>query len=199
LFTDKDNLYAKTSGAVYLVPTNPQVLNSSEASVYVGAAEVFSIPPRRIATPDYYYGGGKERFSLISTEFGTVYTSADSGKIFHLSDKLEEISNKGMRQFFKENLPLQMEKYMLLNYQTEYPIKSTSDINGIGFTACYDPQLRKYVLHKKDYLPINGVQWDGERFYTTNASGGKTYRPFTDTNYFENKSFTISYSFVLGK
>ena len=201
LFVDKDNLHAKTSGAIYFIPTNPQVLNSSESTVYLSAGEVFSIPPRRLATPDYYYAGSEEKFTTVSTEFGTVYSSAKAGKVFHIAGNLEEISNKGMRKFFQANLPLALDQYMQTNFQTSYPIRSTSDDSGIGYIATYDPVGRRYILHKRDFYPVKDIKWDSvsSRFYVLTASNSKRFIELTNEEYFADKSFSISYYFPTQK
>ena len=72
LFTDKDQLYALTTQSAWMLPIRPQTLQTNESSIYVGTGDVLSVPPRRLATPDFAYGGTQHKQSVVSTEFGTV-------------------------------------------------------------------------------------------------------------------------------
>lgn len=86
---------------------------------------------------------------------------------------------------------------------------------GVGYTSTYDPRYKRVIIHKRDfklrpeftskfyYTPDSapavdpGEMWfDGEDFYYQIGVGDYKIVNFEESDYFENKSFTISYSFL---
>jgi len=78
---------------------------------------------------------------------------------------------------------------------------------GIGYISTYDPRYKRIIVHKSDYtiVPEYARQFE----YTTNSSaylrfdGTKFYYndeevDLTRTTYFQNHSYTMSYSFLTG-
>lgn len=199
MYTDKDKLYALTTNGAYFIPTSQQRLTTDESNVYVGAADIFSIPARLLNTSDGSYAGCVDKLSVVSSEYGTFYVDTESAKVFHMSDKMAEISNEGMRNYLANNLNYEFKEYFTRAFSSEYPLVSPTDINGVGITATYDPRYRRFIFTKKDYLPLNSeiLNWEPtlKRFYTLEGAGGnRKYVNLTDPAYFQNKSFTLSYS-----
>ena len=191
---ERDQLYAMTDKAVYFIPTRPQQLTTGESSIYIGTGEVLSIPAKRLVSPNFAYGGCKHPFSLASTEYGTIYVDEQLGSIFHLTDKLEEISTKGHKQWFKNNLPLSLLKqYKEQTNGDDYPINSTVSNNGVGYSATYDPRYKRYILHKRDYEIIDPVLTTYDTTLDIWYYNGTALSGF-DPRYFVNKSWTISFS-----
>jgi len=198
LIVDKDELYVLTSKAPWFIPTNTQQIQSDESTIYLGTGERFSIPPRRLISSNYPYGGTQDTLSIISTEFGTVYVDANTGKIFHLSSQLSEISNKGMRNWFEKNLPSTLKK-KVKEIGLDYNLPPTHK-NGVGIMSVYDPRHRRIIIHKKDYSPRQTISRKFEpNALTLVEDKWRTYIgneiEVTNPRYFENKSWTISYSF----
>lgn len=210
LFVEKDKLYCRTPKGLFFIPTSPQTLTTNEDNIYVGTGDKLSIPPARLASPDYGYGGSSYRWTKVSTEFGTAFVDDRSNKIFLLSDKLNELSAKGLSNFFAENLTLFLDIKMLETLGISYPIKSPISYNGIGFLLTYDPKFRRLIVHKTDYEPLypledvsattdyqpNIIYYDAEsqRFSIFNVDSFINV-DLNNTDYFRNRSFTISYSF----
>lgn len=213
LLVEKDKLYCRTPKGLWFLPTNPQRLTTNEDNIYVGTGDKLSIPPTRLASPEYGYGGSTYRWTKVSTEFGTVFIDDRSKKIFQLSDQLGELTSKGMSNFFQENLKLFLDDVMQESLGINYPIKSPIADQGIGFLITYDPQYRRIIVHKTDYEPVYPIQqfFDEDRYesniiyYDANEQKFKVFADrrvqevdLTDTDYFRNRSFTISYSFEYG-
>jgi len=155
LFVDKDELYALTDRAAWFIPTRPQRLTTNESNIYVGTGDVLSIPPRRLSSPSNAYGGTTQRNSVLSTEFGTIYADDVTGKVFHLSDGLREISSEGMLNFFEEELSLKLVEY-LSSLGTTYPhIDATTSPYSVGIQTTYDPRYKRIILHKRDFTPVS--------------------------------------------
>lgn len=101
----------------------------------------------------------------------------------------------------------------------EFPIKSTSSPIGIGYITTYDPRYKRIVVHKRDFKitptysssfayedlltdddsanTTPSILWfNNFNFYINDGDGNSSVVSFNDINYFENKSFTLSYSFL---
>jgi hypothetical protein len=209
LVIDKDELYALTN-TVWFIPTRPQTIQSSESTIYLGTGERLSIPPKRMISSNHIYGGTKFKHSVVNTEFGTFYADSETGKVFKLSNSIEEISSEGLKAFFRSNLKLKLNELFKAEGGIEYPIQTTTHTDGIGIMATYDPIHQNYILTKKDYDVL-----DQEQFEIVNTLGevtGKTvvYNKadqsfysnrsqlvkidWTNKQFFQDKSFTIAYS-----
>ncbi|WP_261047234.1 hypothetical protein, partial [Streptococcus mitis] len=78
-----------------------------------------------------------------------------TGKVLLLSQGLKEISATGMRNYFEENIEIQLNKQWQRLFSEEYPQNNQpSLINGIGFITTYDPRHKRIIITKKDYKII---------------------------------------------
>lgn len=190
LFVDKDRLYAHTDKALWFVPTRPQQLQTNESTLFVQSGDFLSIAPKRLVSTDYGYGGSTNKWSTIVTEFGTLFIDSRMGKVFLMREGLQEISQDGMRNWFENNLTIEF-----LKDWPDYPYNSTHHKNGVGFIATYDPRYRRIIIHKRDFKILD------KDIATYTVEGSKILRngsevDLSDKRYFENKSWTISYSLV---
>jgi hypothetical protein len=152
LFLEKDQLYAHTDKALFAVQTRPQQLNSDNSTIFVGTGEIGSIPPKRLISVQHGYAGSRDPFATIGTQYGTFFVDENSGRIFLFGKGLNEISKRGMEQWFKRNVPLQLnEAYYKVSNGINYPMRNVSHQNGIGFQAAWDNRLNRIILHKSDY------------------------------------------------
>ena len=210
LFNNFSKLYAITDLSPYYIPTRPQQLTTDSSSIYIGTSEVFSIPPSQLKVTDYHFGGSRLFKSRVSTEYGTFYIDDFNGKPFFIDNQLEDLSLKGMRNFWQENGKLEFDKQFYQKTGEHYPNLSTSSETGIGYITTYDPRFKRIIIHKKDYkfyanykvfyqvdTPTEESIWfDGRWFYYVNSDLETTLITLEDSTFFENKSFTISYSFI---
>lgn len=214
LVVDKDELYAISTRNSWFIPTRPQTIQTNESLTYLGTGERLSIPAKRLATPDHSYGGTLNANSVISTEFGTIYVDADSGKVFLLGQGMEEISNRGLRNWFRENLPFKINSQFQQTLNYNFPLlDSPTFINGAGILSLYDPKHRRVIIHKRDFrivdeywggdLPIypqeDTVYWDDyNQLFVVYPQGFGSFPSVVrldDPKYVENYSWTVSYSF----
>jgi len=197
LFVDKNELYAHTPKALYFVPTRQQSLQTNENTIYIGTGEIFAVPPRRLVSLNYAYGGSVDPWATVPSEFGTLFIDSLSGKIFMLQEGLKEISTHGMRNFFENELGLKLNEQIKSIYGKDYPFKSPTVANdlGIGYNATFDTRHRRFILHKRDYemlapthkdwsLRDDGLYFNNKKIQNLTKSYGL----------FRNKSWTLSYS-----
>lgn len=226
LFTNFDNLYATTVRSLYMLPVNAQTLQSDLSTVYLGTGTTLGIPAKELKNTQYGFGGQQYFKSRVSTEYGTFFVDAISKRPFLLSSSLEDISLGGMRTFWQNEGKVSFEEQFMKLTGKSYNIKSTSSPIGVGYISTYDPRYKRVIVHKRDFkilpeweskfqyypqatddpssAPIYdaGVLWfNGFNFYYCNGLEPIVHEKITfdQVEYFENTSFTLSYSMLTRK
>lgn len=209
LFRYNNALYIHTSEALYHLPQNLQQQVTSELVTFIGTGDFFAIPPRKVSDGAMAVGGSKHHQATIVTEFGVFFVSETEEKVFIYSDKLNDIT-VGNTHYFKNNLKSYLHKSIAntlgKGYVTDYD--NVFSKNMVGIHAVYDERYERIILTKIDYNPLVAY----ELYIGTNAIGkfvfdfttkkfgiinkDRLFIPieFTNKEYFENKSFTMSYS-----
>lgn len=210
LFTNFDKLFFTTPQGAFFIPTKPQTLNTNQDLVYIGTGATFSQAFQRLSSNSFAFGGQELFKSRTETEYGVFYIDSVTSRPILLSDKLNDLSLRGVRSFWQENGHLLLEKQFQSKGST-YPVKSTSSASGIGYSTIYDARHKRIVVSKKDFaikdLYFNSFSptysannstlfFDEDKFYYRDAGGTTTQVLPTDITYFDNKSFTMSYSFL---
>lgn len=158
---------------------------TSVGGVYLGSP-LFSrnVPPIDYAETDVGYIGSQHKF-ILKTEYGHVVADAKRGEIFLLQgQKATPLSDAGVDKFLTEFLGFQLNKAF-----PEYNIDN--NFNGVGLHGVYDTKYKRLIITKLDYKPIvSNILLKNGSFEWNN-----TQIELTDTRYFCNYSFTISYSF----
>lgn len=188
--------------------------------VYLGQ-NLFStnVPPLDFAETDLGYVGSQHKF-LLKIPQGQVTIDAKRGQVFLLTGSgIQDISafGSGMNRFFTDHLPFE-----ILRWFPEIDIDN--HFKGIGLHGVFDSKYDRIIITKLDYIPIsNDVKYDAEtkEFYieieypqfpattTTTTTNGEvttttttTLAPVkvkqvisvTDTTYFCNKSWSLSFN-----
>lgn len=183
----ENNLVVRTDQSSFLLQPNPQSLQASGTSIYLGTGEFLSLPPMELMSTDLGYAGQQHILDSINTPQGLVWIDQNAGKIFSFTGQLEEISRYKMYHWFDNNLKSEFESYMREN-GFDY------NKDQFGCRLAYDPKTERLIIHKIDYKPrfkkTPNVIFSNGIFIIDG-----TPVSYTDTNYFENRSFTISYSF----
>lgn len=198
LFREHDTLYARTKQSLWYIPTKQQELTTTEGNIHIGTGDFFSLPPKEIVSTTIGYNGGQTSLDLIVNEYGAIYADTITGAVFltKTGTGQQEISNRGNRFWFKLNLP-----FNLLNSYPSFPVVDapTSPV-GIGLLGYYDAKTRRYILTKKDYVPLSINATFNSTLNAWVIPGINRNPPTIVTNpydrkdLFENKSWTISYS-----
>lgn len=210
LFVDKDELYLTTKNHTYFIPTSPQEIRTNENIAFLGTGERLSQRPRRIVSSSSGYGGTTQILSHSDSEFGTMFVDDRRGKIFMVRGNLEELNDHGARAWFERNGVLKLATQFQQDTSVEYPYR-TSPMSryGTGFSSCYDPRLRRFLITKKDYSALQSItkRNNDDLFNTTDlyfnmdknifeiSIDGQTLTPIELSNpeYFQEESWTLSY------
>lgn len=140
--------------------------------------------------------GGTQNTASISCEFGHFHVDAMRGQVIQTQPsggQMEEISSiingkpSGKRNWFKEHLPFKIKKYFK-------NVDVDNNYNGVGISMGWDSRYRRVFITKKDYVPKNqNITHSNGKFYLAENEVN-----LLDSTYFEDVSWTIAYSPVLG-
>ena len=180
----------KFQGPLQFMGVEELKLDGTGAKITIGDGALFSGPQQlqSVVNVDesYEYGSCQSKYSAIGTKYGVFYVSQNQGKVFNYAGEgLKEISSNGLRYWFAKYLPSD-----LLKVYPDYPLND-NPVKGIGVHMVYDNTNEMVYITKRDYKPLRSdLTYDADgNFYI----GGTAKVSFTDTSYFQNASWTISY------
>jgi hypothetical protein len=179
------------------------VKTSNPQAAYLGNDTLFrSAPPIDFAETNLGYMGTQHKF-LLKIPQGQVSIDAKRGQIFLISLNMygryvpEDMTafGSGVNRFITDHLPFEILKY--------YPNADIdNNFNGIGIHGVYDSKYDRVIISKLDYIPqieYRGViLYDAslDKYYINKHYGTTVLRQYvdlTDTKYFCNKSWTLSF------
>lgn len=160
-------------------------------NIQLGTGGVFASRPEEFSKTTLGYGGSQHR-AIEHTEYGHITVDAKRGNIFNIlpnASGLDELSKEGKRNWFKENLPFTLLK--------QFPALEDDFLDntfkGVGLTMAFDKRFNRFFLTKLDYKSINpNITWVSDLHL---FAIDEEEVSLTDTRYFCNKSWTISYNF----
>mgnify|MGYP003663769358 CR=1 FL=1 len=176
----------------------------SVSEIALGDGNLFKSDPNEILYTERGYAGTLSQWGACTSRYGHLSIDKKAGKIFLLSDKLEEISSYGMRKFFARRL----RAWALENYGLPYNIDMPT--LNIGVIATFDPEHSRYIITKLDKKPTalfdtyynlapgstNYITWNSsiKLYQKYNAATAlNTPIQFDDSTYFTDVSWTASY------
>jgi hypothetical protein len=136
--------------------------------------------------------GGTQHSSKVSCEFGHFWVDAKRGQVLQVEPggaSFYEIT-VGLEKWFRENLPFKITQYIP---EIEQRVLDNA-FKGLGITMGWDARLKRIFLTKLDYkVLVDDVEYIDNNFYIRTGER-LTKVEFTDTEVFEDCSFTIAYS-----
>ena len=138
-----------------------QMGDGSEA--FIGSGDIFAQEPDEVMQTKSGYGGTQSQWASIVTKSGYFFVDISTRKVFLMADQLVDISQVGMKQWFKENLVFGLEAYGLPASCLDNPIV------GMGLHSVWDPKHKRIILTKRDVAPTqlfinnyNGLDANGD-------------------------------------
>ncbi|HJT73621.1 MAG TPA: hypothetical protein VJ720_06375, partial [Chitinophaga sp.] len=153
----------------------------------LGNPAFFSQPPLDFLDSDSGFAGSRHKL-LIKSPHGHIWVDATRGQVILLKGtSVDNLATRGMHHWLQSNLPFHISRSL-----QDVPIDN--HFGDFGLTGVFDTRYNRLLLTKKDYLPLEpGILYAQEKFYFDN----KQVDP-SDSRYFCNKSWTLSYSFNTG-
>lgn len=207
-----NNLFIHSREGLWLLPENTQERVSNEGFVsYIGTGSLFSFLPKRVADSSPGTGGSIHKWATVKTPVGVFFLSESENTIYIHSDRLKDISVDGLENWSKEHFKQNLSEQLYTNFSIKYP-NSNNQANpmGTGYVSAYDKKRKRILITKRDYLItedklahleiVSSKPISGTGFKYDSSTGifyfGTDTLSFDNTTYFENKSFTLSYSLV---
>jgi hypothetical protein len=164
------------------------VNTSTPKAAFIGNDTLFAAaPPIDFQDTDFGFNGSQHKF-ILKTNYGILTVDAKRRQV-HLirGNQAEELSSEKYRcsQFFKEHLPFKISEY--------FPqVDVDNAFKGIGLTGVYENKYKRIIITKLDYVPVKeGIVYENNEFYYNGE-----LISLSDSEFFCNKSFTISFSFI---
>lgn len=146
-------------------------LSSSAGEIVVGDGDIFRVAPTELVPSEYGYAGTQHLLSCTMTPQGYFFVDESQKRVFmYTGQKVEEISNRGMRTWFQEHLTLRRDfdaTGNIIACHSFYP----------GIAAEYDPEFNRVVLMIRN----NEDNPDNSDSYT---------HPVTTTEYYGATAYT---------
>lgn len=189
LSTLNDILFVHTERALFRTRGREELI-TGDFRAFLGSGDIFSVQPAELINTSKGFAGLQDRKSAISTESGYFFVDTQARKVYRYGEGLDDISDKGMRKYFDENLKWYIDE-----------AKDHNDISHVSMVCEYDSEYDRLLLTKVDYKPtttlLTGIGDESIDFNTSTEKfrivDGGTDIEYSDTDYFEDKSFTISY------
>lgn len=175
-FENKSILY----NALLTVDTsNPQ-------AAFIGNSTLFkSSPPIDFVETDLGYAGSQHKF-FLKTEYGNISIDAKRGQVFLVGGSQLKDLGDDIAMFLTNNLDFQMKSFF-----PDYDIDN--NFKGVGLHGVYDSLYDRVIFTKLDYLPLNDAILYNKTTDIFSLNGNTI--ELTDSRYFCNISFTLSYWF----
>lgn len=212
VFTKGENLIIHCEEMLWVLPKSHQQQVTDEFVVFMGTGEFFAIEPKPMTQFEQGGAGSQDKWATIKTPHGIVFVDQIDRKVYLLGEGLQAISDDGLNRWHRVNLqPFMQEAFESIGVEMPYSV-----YEGVGIHSVYDPEHRRVILTKLDYEPLQDVElWDGDNDIGTfvwlegqgsfalvdedEQGAGLTLIELGDPEYFRNRSYTLSYSFLSGK
>ena len=190
-----NQVFVHTEETTFRLQPNPQIIKTDQNTAYLGTGAFLGVPPNEIIQTDLGHAGSQSKLAYSNTEYGYIWVDQKRGKIFNYTQSLDNIAITGLGTWFVENLPAVLDSFI------------PDDINILedhGVRTTYDPYYERLIVTKKDFKPLkristdfslNTITFKEDGLIVFNKPGTAEVIKLTDSEHFENKSWTLSYSF----
>ena len=211
LSTFNNLLYFHMEDSLFASKGKQQMEMKDGSEAFVGSGDIFKQDPEEIIQTEDGFGGTQSQYAALTTRSGYFFVDSKSRKVFLMKDSLSEISKLGMSTWFQDNLKFALEEYLFLP-----TCNLDNPIEGMGFHSVYDPEFKRIILTKREFLPtdlfLSGINtpitapptdgaiiFDSDRCTYQRAKLGIFIDlSFSNTQYFTKSGWTISYYTELG-
>ncbi len=142
----------------------------------------------------YEYASCQNRLSVINTPAGIYWKSQNQGKIFSISNGLNDLSSQDLKWWFLNYLPYKLLEQGINNIEN-FELKDNPVI-GIGCQSMYDNTNQLLYFTKKDYVVKNTIPPGTTLTYVDRDNflvNGTLPIKLGDPVFFDDASWTVSY------
>lgn len=99
----QSNLIAHTEEALFRTRGREEIAVGDQRA-YLGVGDIFSAPPQELINLEEGFGGLADPREGLITPFGYVFVDREAGKVYQIGKGPKELSNQGMRTWFRDNI-----------------------------------------------------------------------------------------------
>jgi hypothetical protein len=204
-----NNLFIECREVLWQLPRNNQERVTGEIVSFIGTGDFFSLPPIKVMDDSLGSGGTQHKWATLKTLYGVISVNEIKNKIYLHAEGIKDLT-VGNSAWFTNNLRPFLKKQLYDLFGVEY-LHDNNPANpyGIGYHSTYDTRYKRALITKIDYqvlqtkIPllsvVTSIPTSGNAFVYCQEDGhfykGTTILSLLNSDYFENKSWTLSYSF----
>jgi hypothetical protein len=187
---ENERVYARFENTTKVYNSRITLSTTSPYQLEIGNAEMFKQKPVDLSKTDLGYIGTQHR-AYVKCEYGTFWVDAKRGHIYQITgDGFNEIKTENNFNWFKHNLPFQILK--------DFPEVDIDNLPaGIGISMGWDERYERVFITKLDYRTrkdlVGLITYEDRKFYYQEINLRQEV-DVRNSNYFENKSWTVAYS-----
>jgi hypothetical protein len=168
MFELNNSLFIHTEESMWNVEPSRNMVPTDESTIYIGTGDFFSEEVREIVESDTGYLGCQSQWATLINEAGVFWPDFRQGTVYLQQKEPENISNKGLKNWFQNNMKISIYDQYQDIYGEPFPaIDNPANPAGAGYLSVYDGRHNRLILTKKDYAlraPFNTTDPDSS-FY----------------------------------
>jgi len=185
LFSVGNGFYAQTTDSIFMINYRGDVQEKqTNNTLLLGRFYLFGKSRDVYGSAVEGWGGTKDPNASRNTHLGYFYFDRDARRFKVFTGSNADIPLTGIEEFMDDNI-----KFFLLDKFPDYPFVDQKCASGVHFDTGIDFANSLIYMYKKDYLPVDGVDYKNGEF----TFEGKKIN-FADPKYFMDKSFMYEYS-----
>lgn len=205
-----NSLFIQSKEGTWQLIRNKQERVTGSVVSFIGTGNLFDILPNKIVDDDLGAVGTLHKWANLKTRMGVFTISEPENKIYLHTDRVEDITESGIRSFAIENIRdfLSTQMYSIFGVPFLHT-NNPANPHGTGYISIFDSKYNRVIFTKKDYLllpgqvnalqivPVKPSATATDFVYCTEDGifyHGAIPIPLSDKSFFEDKSFTISFS-----
>lgn len=166
-------LIVRMRRGLFMLQPDPQRIEMSGASLYLGNPQFLGVPAQEIATDASGYAGQQSRLASVVTPSGLFWYDEDAGKVFGYAGQVTELSRNGMYNFFGQDF-------------------TTSQLTQLS----YDPYYERVIIHRRSVIgKVVNTFTVSYSMVTKSWVSFHSYSP--DFMFYLNKTFYTSFNSAL--
>jgi hypothetical protein len=160
------NLIINTESSVFRTVTQ-RAMKTNEEDIILGSMDLFAMEPEEIITSKEQYAGCQHISGCLMTKMGYFFIDGRRGKIFLLTDTLNELSNFGNK------------KYM----EPKYKLSEEFDTYDHRYNLAYDEDTNRVLISKSDERNLSTITMS----YSTLSSMWASTHQYHPVNLFSDR------------
>lgn len=151
------------------ITTERTQLDTSQTAVTLGTGDIFDIIPQELIPSSTGYAGTQHQLSCNLSKIGYAFVDSLQGKVFLYNDKLNEISNTGLRNFFQENL---VQRETIIEQTTRSIPKTYNSTTNITSIPKFQIEYTTEGVTYYDIIPPVGYTASDNFYFTIGNNSG---------------------------